>query len=196
MCSESMCRRCRPFSRPSPSRATTSRTPTRRATTWNPSSSTRRRRRPPAAFRSARAWWSRGYPEPTIKPGRANQLNTSQSSLGQLNALQNYTSQIDNLFGTTAAGLTTALQTYYSGWSAVAQRSDLHRRAAGAARRCAERSPPNIQHDQHAAQQSELGREYPHLAPMCSRSTRSAPRSRQLNQQIVTEPRRRRPAAE
>jgi flagellar hook-associated protein 1 FlgK len=50
----------------------------------------------------------------------AIQLNTSQSSLGQLNALQNYTSQIDNLFGTTAGGLTSALQTYYSGWSAVA----------------------------------------------------------------------------
>ncbi len=50
----------------------------------------------------------------------AVQLNTSQSSLGQLNALQNYTSQIDNLFGTTAGGLTTALQSYYSGWSAVA----------------------------------------------------------------------------
>ena len=50
----------------------------------------------------------------------ATQLNTSQSSLGQLNALQNYTSQIDNLFGTTAGGLTSALQTYYSGWSAVA----------------------------------------------------------------------------
>ena len=49
-----------------------------------------------------------------------NQLYTSQSSLGQLTALQNYTSQIDNLFGTTAAGLSTALQTYYSGWSAVA----------------------------------------------------------------------------
>jgi flagellar hook-associated protein 1 FlgK len=50
----------------------------------------------------------------------ANQLNTSQSSLGQLDALQSYTSQIDNLFGTSAAGLTSALQTYYSGWSAVA----------------------------------------------------------------------------
>ena len=48
------------------------------------------------------------------------QLNTSQSTLWQLTALQNYTSQIDNLFGTTAGGLTTALQTYYSGWSAVA----------------------------------------------------------------------------
>ena len=48
------------------------------------------------------------------------QLNTSQSTLSQLTALQNYTSQIDNLFGTTAGGLTTALQTYYSGWSAVA----------------------------------------------------------------------------
>jgi flagellar hook-associated protein 1 len=50
----------------------------------------------------------------------ANQFNTSQSSLSQLDALQSYTSQIDNLFGTTAGGLTTALQTYYSGWSAVA----------------------------------------------------------------------------
>jgi flagellar hook-associated protein 1 FlgK len=50
----------------------------------------------------------------------ATQLNTSQSTLSQLTALQNYTSQIDNLFGTTAGGLTTALQTYYSGWSAVA----------------------------------------------------------------------------
>ena len=50
----------------------------------------------------------------------ATQLNTSQSSLSQLTSLQNYTSQIDNLFGTTAGGLTTALQTYYSGWSAVA----------------------------------------------------------------------------
>jgi flagellar hook-associated protein 1 FlgK len=50
----------------------------------------------------------------------ANQLNTSQSTLGQLTALQNYTSQIDNLFGTTAGGLTTALQNYYSGWFAVA----------------------------------------------------------------------------
>jgi flagellar hook-associated protein 1 FlgK len=49
-----------------------------------------------------------------------NQLYTSQSSLGQLTALQNYTGQIDNLFGTTAAGLSTALQSYYSGWSAVA----------------------------------------------------------------------------
>jgi flagellar hook-associated protein 1 len=50
----------------------------------------------------------------------ANQLNNSQSSLGQINALQLYTSQIDNLFGTTAAGLTSALQAYYNGWSAVA----------------------------------------------------------------------------
>jgi flagellar hook-associated protein 1 len=50
----------------------------------------------------------------------ANQLNNSQSSLGQLTALQNYTSQIDNLFGTTAAGLSSALQTYYGAWSTVA----------------------------------------------------------------------------
>ena len=50
----------------------------------------------------------------------ANQLNTSQSTLGQLTALQNYTSQIDNLFGTSAGGLSTALQSFYSAWSNVA----------------------------------------------------------------------------
>lgn len=48
------------------------------------------------------------------------QLNTSQSSLGQLTSLQNYTSQIDNLFGTTGGGLSTALTSYYSAWSDVA----------------------------------------------------------------------------
>ena len=62
----------------------------------------------------------RGGVQRAYSQAAANQLNTSQSSLGQLNALQNYTSQIDNLFGTTAGGLTTALQTYYSGWSTVA----------------------------------------------------------------------------
>jgi flagellar hook-associated protein 1 FlgK len=50
----------------------------------------------------------------------ANQLNTSQSSLGQLTALQNYTTQIDNLFGTTVGGLSTSLQNFYSAWSDVA----------------------------------------------------------------------------
>jgi flagellar hook-associated protein 1 FlgK len=50
----------------------------------------------------------------------ANQLNTSQSSLGQLNALQNYSSQIDNLFGTTVGGLSTSLQSFYSAFSNVA----------------------------------------------------------------------------
>jgi flagellar hook-associated protein 1 FlgK len=50
----------------------------------------------------------------------ANQLNTSQSSLGQLNALQNYSSQIDNLFGTTVGGLSTSLQNFYSAFSDVA----------------------------------------------------------------------------
>ena len=48
------------------------------------------------------------------------QLNTSQSTLGQLTSLQNYTSQIDNLFGTTGGGLSTALTSYYSAWSDVA----------------------------------------------------------------------------
>jgi flagellar hook-associated protein 1 len=50
----------------------------------------------------------------------ANQLNTSQSNLGQLNALQSYSNQIDNLVGTTAGGLSTALQSFYSAWSDVA----------------------------------------------------------------------------
>jgi len=49
-----------------------------------------------------------------------NQLNTSQSTLGQLNSLQNYTSQIDNIVGTSAGGLSTALQNYYNAWSTVA----------------------------------------------------------------------------
>ena len=50
----------------------------------------------------------------------ANQLNTSQSSLGQLNAMQNYSTQIDNLFGTTVGGLSTTLQSFYSAFSDVA----------------------------------------------------------------------------
>ena len=49
-----------------------------------------------------------------------NQLNTSQSALGQLDGLQNYTNQINNIVGTTAGGLSTALQSYYSAWSNVA----------------------------------------------------------------------------
>jgi flagellar hook-associated protein 1 len=50
----------------------------------------------------------------------ANQLNTSQSNLGQLNALQSYSTQIDNLFGTTIGGLSTSLQSFYSAFSNVA----------------------------------------------------------------------------
>jgi len=50
----------------------------------------------------------------------ANQLNTSQSSLGQLNAIQGYTNQITNLFGTSVGGLSTALQNFYNGFSNVA----------------------------------------------------------------------------
>jgi flagellar hook-associated protein 1 FlgK len=50
----------------------------------------------------------------------ANQLNSSQSSLGQLSALQSYSSQIDNIVGTTAGGLSTSLQSFYSAWSDVA----------------------------------------------------------------------------
>ena len=49
-----------------------------------------------------------------------NQLNLSQSTLGQLNALQTYSTQIDNLFGTTIGGLSTALQGFYGAFSDVA----------------------------------------------------------------------------
>lgn len=49
-----------------------------------------------------------------------NQLNSSQSALGKLNSLQAYSTQIDNLFGTTAGGVSTALQSYYGAWSNVA----------------------------------------------------------------------------
>ncbi len=49
-----------------------------------------------------------------------NQLNTSQSTLGQLSSLQTYSNQVDNIIGTTAGGLTTALQNYYNAWSTVA----------------------------------------------------------------------------
>ena len=40
--------------------------------------------------------------------------------MGQLNSLQTYTNQLDNIIGTTAGGLTTALQNYYNAWSTVA----------------------------------------------------------------------------
>ena len=50
----------------------------------------------------------------------ANQLNTSQSALGQLTALQSYSTQIDNLFGTTIGGLSTSLQSFYNSFSDVA----------------------------------------------------------------------------
>jgi flagellar hook-associated protein 1 len=56
----------------------------------------------------------------TYSQAAANQLNTSQSSLGQLNALQSYSTQIDNLFGTTIGGLSTSLQSFYSAFSNVA----------------------------------------------------------------------------
>lgn len=50
----------------------------------------------------------------------ADQLNASNSSLGQLNAMQTYSTQIDNLVGVTAGGLSTAVQSFYSAWSDVA----------------------------------------------------------------------------
>jgi flagellar hook-associated protein 1 len=50
----------------------------------------------------------------------ADQLNNSQSSLAQLTAQQTYSSQLDNIVGTTAGGLSTAVQNYYNAWSNVA----------------------------------------------------------------------------
>ncbi len=48
------------------------------------------------------------------------QLNTSQSTLAQLTALQNYSTQIDNQFGTNLGGVSTAIQSFYSAASTVA----------------------------------------------------------------------------
>ena len=86
--------------------------------------------------------------------------NTSQSAWGQLNALQNYTSQIDNLFGTTGGGLTTALQTYYSGWSTVADDPTSTAARQALAGRC-RRARQQLQQHEHAAQCLEFGRQYP-----------------------------------
>jgi len=49
-----------------------------------------------------------------------NQLNTSQSSLSALTSQQTLTNQIDNIVGTTAGGVSTALTNYYNAWSTVA----------------------------------------------------------------------------
>jgi flagellar hook-associated protein 1 FlgK len=49
-----------------------------------------------------------------------NQLNTSQSTLAQLTSVQTYTTQIDNAFGTNLGGLSTAIQSFYSAASTVA----------------------------------------------------------------------------
>ena len=49
-----------------------------------------------------------------------NQLNTSQSSLGQLDAYKIYTDQLDNLFSTTGGGITAATQGFFSAVSDVA----------------------------------------------------------------------------
>jgi flagellar hook-associated protein 1 FlgK len=49
-----------------------------------------------------------------------NQLNAAQTGLSQINGLQTYTNQIDNIVGTTAGGVSTALQNYYNAWSTLA----------------------------------------------------------------------------
>ena len=72
---------------------------------------------------------SRAYSE-----AAANQLNASQSSLGQLKSLQNYSTQIDNLFGTTVGGFSTTLQSFYSAFSDVANKPTSTAVAPGVAR--------------------------------------------------------------
>jgi flagellar hook-associated protein 1 FlgK len=49
-----------------------------------------------------------------------SQLNSSQSGLSSLTAQQTFTNQIDNIVGTTAGGVSTALTNYYNAWSTVA----------------------------------------------------------------------------
>ena len=49
-----------------------------------------------------------------------NQLNTSRSSLGQLDAYKIYTDQLDNLFSTTGGGITAATQRFFGAVSDVA----------------------------------------------------------------------------
>ena len=49
-----------------------------------------------------------------------NQLNTSQSALGQLNAFKSYADGLDNLFGTSGAGITSAVQGFFGAASDVA----------------------------------------------------------------------------
>jgi len=48
------------------------------------------------------------------------QLNTSQSTLAQLTATQNYATEIDNDFGTNLGGLSTAIQSFYNAAATVA----------------------------------------------------------------------------
>ena len=64
----------------------------------------------------------------------ANQLNASQSSLGQLNALQNYSTQIDNLFGTTVGGSEHHAAEFLQRILRCRQQPDFNRVAPGIAR--------------------------------------------------------------
>ncbi len=50
----------------------------------------------------------------------STQLNTSQSTLAQLTATQNYATEIDNDFGTNLGGLSTAIQSFYNAAATVA----------------------------------------------------------------------------
>lgn len=50
----------------------------------------------------------------------ANQLNNSQSALGQLNALKTYTDQFDNLFSNSSSGISSAVSGFFGAASDVA----------------------------------------------------------------------------
>ena len=122
---------------------------------------------------------------PRLQSGRSQSATIPRrAALGSLNAMQNYTNQIDNLFGTTAGGLTTALQTYYSAWSNVANDP-----TSTAARQAllgdAQSLATSFQSSMHAAQRAEFRRQYAHFRRRHADQFASAQSIAQLNKQIV-----------
>ena len=78
--------------------------------------------RPPQFY--GNGWVGSGVDVVTVRrafdQAAVNQLNTSQSSLGQLDAYKTYTDQLDNLFSTTGGGITAATTGFFSAVSDVA----------------------------------------------------------------------------
>lgn len=78
--------------------------------------------RPPQFY--GNGWVGSGVDVLTVRrafdQAAVNQLNTSQSSLGQLDAYKTYTDQLDNLFSTTGGGITAATTGFFRAVSDVA----------------------------------------------------------------------------